>query len=389
MLKFHQATYDLLTSEYIDPKRAIDVFEQYEAPLMLNHYKDKGEEFARQKLEEHRNKVLSWTKLELHKRPVTFSQANIDKLDALETKYQVKLPESVREWYSLDICPEIMSLSHGSYVHHKDIEEFSPLSELTGVYQNKSRPDLWYFYFAEYIDQGGDIICFQTQQGDNPPVFAEYARDYKVLKPSFSEFIYMHFWLFRANYCFPYSFYLRSINNFLSMISPSRYWILLARMSELFTNSLSGKLHFYDEQSRILGHPEEKIENNLIATVNDTVLAGGHFRAKTIEAIENLIIRLWGNDAPLFHMESDNLELIALLNSLRQVNLRQVFETRQDWISYSEMENKFGLSSNSSKYSLTTSLDYLISLGEIEAHPENDTKRNPENRYRLKPRHEP
>jgi hypothetical protein len=380
MLKYHQATYDLLTKEYIDPKPAIDAFEK-SAPYQNQMYKQQGqgEDVARQKLEDERNDTLAWTKLDLYQRPVTFSQSNIEKLDALEAKYQVKLPEAVREWYSLDILPAVMALSHGSYISPKPIEEFSPAKA------EKNRPDLWYFYFAEYIDQGGDSIYFQMDQGDNPPVYAEYGKDYRLLKPSFSEFIYRHFWLFQTHYCFPYYVHIWSNNAFKSKMNPSRYWISLTDMAKLFTPSSSGKYHFYDEHSRILGSAQGEVVNSMIETVNPDFLAGGSFHTKTPETLKNLILHLWGNDGPVFHMETSNPELDPMLKELKQEKLKRLFQSSNDWLSQAELAKKLNLLSPRPIGELYDVLNNLLNLGEIEAHPDNEAKSNPENRYRLKP----
>jgi hypothetical protein len=68
------------------------------------------------------------------------------------------------------------------------------------------RPDLWYFLFYEFIDQGGEMMAFKVDAGDDPPVVAEYGEEVIEFAPHLSEFIYLHFWDWRSGYTFPYHF---------------------------------------------------------------------------------------------------------------------------------------------------------------------------------------
>jgi hypothetical protein len=87
-LKYHQATYDLLTQKPIETQRTI---EQY-----TNHFNNlirgAGSDHTRQEWEKHLTDALAWTKLSLYQHPIQLSEKNIQQLDTLEAKYQVKLP---------------------------------------------------------------------------------------------------------------------------------------------------------------------------------------------------------------------------------------------------------------------------------------------------------
>ena len=110
-LKYHHNTYELLTQHRIEPQKAIDERSGYEFSF-IPYYSIEGqtpEETLERKAEEQKRR-LAWTKLQLYQRPVQFSEANSQQLDSLERHYNVKLPTAVREWYSLDIAPEIMTV---------------------------------------------------------------------------------------------------------------------------------------------------------------------------------------------------------------------------------------------------------------------------------------
>jgi hypothetical protein len=209
-LKYHQATYKLLTQDFIDPQPAIDLFEKYEAPHVFEINKQKiGDAAAHKKVAEWREYLLGWTGLNLHNRHANFSSENIDSLDNLEKQYSVKLPQSVREWYSLDIAPEIMSVHGNGYPPlYEPIEKIGPLSERDFAWRFSPRDDLWYFLISEYIDQGGQEILFQVGTTDDPPVFALHGDEYIELASKFSEFIYRHFWVWHARYVFRYNFFI-------------------------------------------------------------------------------------------------------------------------------------------------------------------------------------
>lgn len=188
-LQFHQTTYDLLTSAVIDPQRAIKRYTEYydafvQGYISSGQYTHEVGESYRQRREE----ALAWTRLDLYQRPVHFSEANIYQLNQLEEKYHVSLPSAVREWYSLDITPGIMSapLPEFGFVSISDFKPFSEWMEMDVSIKDK-RDDLWYFLNSEYIDQGGESIAFKIDAGDDPPVFAAYDGQFLELSHTFSE----------------------------------------------------------------------------------------------------------------------------------------------------------------------------------------------------------
>src|SRR5579859_7515243 len=109
-LTYHQATYDLLTKRPIDMQRAIENYTQY-YDIFVQGFIESGQytdEIAEQ-YRHMREQALAWTRLDLFQRPVAQSKQNVEQLDVLEKSYKVQLPASVREWFSLDIVPDIMS----------------------------------------------------------------------------------------------------------------------------------------------------------------------------------------------------------------------------------------------------------------------------------------
>jgi hypothetical protein len=83
-LKYHQATYDLLTQSRIDQQKAIDERNREEATL-IQIYADGGQDAEKmQQLKEESKWRLAWTQLDLYQRPVRFSEKNTQSLDELE-----------------------------------------------------------------------------------------------------------------------------------------------------------------------------------------------------------------------------------------------------------------------------------------------------------------
>ena len=169
-LKYHQSAYDLLTQTRIDVSRVVEAFD----------------------LDEKYQWMQDWTQFDLYQRPATFSEDNIAKLNQLETRYNVKLPASIREWFSLDITPEIMCIwdAQGYPPFPARIEEFVP--------SPSPYSHLWKFLLAEYIEQGGEYIYFHIDDGDDPSVFAKWGDDYTPSRITFFA-VYLSALLVMAN----------------------------------------------------------------------------------------------------------------------------------------------------------------------------------------------
>lgn len=68
-LRYHQATYDLLTQDYIDPAPAIRLQEKSAQQYIESYARaDVLTQEKKEELLDFRDKVLTWTKLDLHRR---------------------------------------------------------------------------------------------------------------------------------------------------------------------------------------------------------------------------------------------------------------------------------------------------------------------------------
>src|ERR1041385_4738698 len=288
-LKYHQATYDLLTEKSLDPQRAIENFTVYYDALLRGHitsgqYTDE----IGKKFEHELSCALAWTRLDLYQRSIHFSQTNIEQLDALEETYHVILPAAVREWYSLDITPEIMSASN-SGVGFIPIGDFKPFSKMIDdLNPDAAREDLWYFLFSEYIDQGGDYIAFKIDSGDDPPVFAEYLGDFIELAPTFSQFLYLYFWDWLGHYTFIHGFRILEHSTLLNLNLPPRYNVPVDQLRERFSILEDNRqMRFYDEHTRIWERPYRFSDGDGV-NVDIRTIAGGEVHTDSIEALSRM-----------------------------------------------------------------------------------------------------
>ncbi|MEM9954884.1 MAG: hypothetical protein AAF846_24975 [Chloroflexota bacterium] len=285
-LKYHQATYDLIAQDKIDPSDFIAEIEE-DAQAIISSFEEGSE---RQKAviaerEYHQTKMLAWTNLDLYQRPVQFSHENMQKLHEIENKYNVKLPASVREWYSLDVVPDVMALRAFSYYR---IEELQP-----------DENGNWHFIHWEYIGQGGELLYFRTDEGANPPV---YASKTSVIRHTFSDFIHCHFWDWHTEYHYPYYIAIKH-HPFApeSLKVAPRFYVPLEKFETHF-NQLSGH-RFYNDDLRLYPRREYKLNDNWeVIEVTDKVTSG-LFYGKTPEHLRDFIELIWDDNVPpLYHM---------------------------------------------------------------------------------------
>jgi hypothetical protein len=372
-LKYHQATYDLLTQNRIDPKKAIQRSQQH----LMSYSDDK----MREEIIAFREKyALPWTRLNLYKHPVQVSADNTQKLDDLEKRYNVTLPSSVREWYSLDIGPDMLSISDMAL----PILELQPLSEQGN--DETERDDLWYFMQHEYIDQGGESIVFKIDV-DDPPVYAEYGGEFIELAPTFSTFLYIHFWDWYSEYVFEYGFSLLHHPALEIFQVPTRYHIPFSHLRNHY-KELKGsrEIRFYDDKTyiRVLTHTIWE-EGKGSSVIEKDEMVSAVFHTMHAEDLYRLIETIWGSDAPVFEIRSPvNDESEVVLENLRRTQLLSVLRNAQDWLKAGELGQQLGSLRAWLSGPMRQHIKQLIALGEIETHPDNREDEPLEQRYRLK-----
>jgi len=368
-LQYHQASYDLLTQKPISPQKAIENFDRYG---LIAHEPPHTEEKRAEKAK-WRERSLAWTRIDLFQRPVQFSNANIQKLDALEGQYGVKLPAALREWYSLDIAPEIMSIEGWGFM---DIDEMKPIKQFGVDWLTHLDDDLWYFLHSEYIQQGGEFLVCRLGDDDNPPVLAESSDSLIEIAARFSEFIYMHLWRWHSQYMFDYGFWVHYHPEIASMRTPSEYHIPLLHLRQNYIELRSNRITwFYDEHSRIQVHtlPDNK-----------DMMVGGAFYTDSLEALKNLLFKIWGDNPPLFRVTTWGNEVSELITELQRERLIVQLRDENDWIKAADLALKLGAYIPVLNSDMAKQLQWLIENGEAEAHPDNYEAAKSEQRYRAK-----
>ncbi len=383
-LNYHHDTYELLTQHRIDPQKAID--EVSEDKLGYNpFYFIQGEtlEETLKKQAEERERRLAWTKLQLYQRPVQFSEPNTQQLDLLERRYNVKLPAAVREWYSLDIVPQIMTTRGWG---PDTIDEIRPLAKVDSSYLEleHSVENLWFFLHDEYVEQGGEYLTFTINAGDDPPVIALSGDRQVELAAHFSEFIYLHFWDWYGHYTLDYYFYMHQHPAILSMQIPERYHIPIERLRQEFSELKSSRgLRFYDEHCRIFADPYRLWQDNQMIR-RDHIITGGIFRADSADALKDLIKRLWGDDIPVFRISGLTPKHAETIDPLRRDLLRRVLAQSNDWIPAGTLAFQLGATIPVLDSDMVEHLRWLIESGEVEEQPTDLPTAQAERRFRLK-----
>ena len=347
-LKYHQATYELLTQTQIDTKEAIESYTQYRSMYPLEQQTSYN--------------PIAWTELDLFQHPITFSEENIAHLDDLERHYKIKLPEAVREWFSLDIMPKVMTVEGSTF----DIA-LKPVENTT----------LWQFMWSEYIDQGGEEIVFDINEGDDPPVFAISVDTPIKIASTFSELILMYFWDWYAKHQFPYGFRLLYINS-----NPYHY-LPLEKLTGAFHKLEAYRYtRFFNDHVRIIGFTVEAKDQTLD---QEDVLKQGTFRADNIDTLRSLIFNLWDTAAPVFHIFLfwNNVPANVVLEMQREVTYRLLVKAN-DWIVEDELAKSLNISSPRSKEHLLSQIDYLFNNGQIEVDPVTPAENSQMRRFRVK-----
>lgn len=171
------------------------------------------------------------------------SQKNIALLREKEKKYNIHIPASIAEWFSLDLSWDL-----GEVLQTQEIQ---PLSENDLYNHPQTDLNLWPVMWAEYLGQGFDLLCFQMTGEDDPPIYAEGQDKFVKLAEKFSEFIYTHIW---DHHRYTLHKHLIKIHHLpeIGWQVPSKYFIPIAKLAFRY-NELSNKtrLHFYDTHTSL------------------------------------------------------------------------------------------------------------------------------------------
>jgi hypothetical protein len=146
------------------------------------------------------------------------------------------------------------------------------------------------------------------------------------------------------------------------------------------------RLHFYNDNVRILArHPISATSTGeRPVPEDDTVVAGGSFHTKTPDAITDMIKRIWGNDAPLFHMKTHDESVENIIKKLQYERVSQILSEKQDWMSEVELANTLHLQSVGTINVMKQVLRLLVEQAEIEEQAETTSDANVQKRYRIR-----
>lgn len=361
-LKYHQATYNLLTNRPIDTQEAIEARRQ-NAAIRGGLIADKDNKKIIAKPE----RILNWTSLDLYRRPIQFSPKNMQQIDTFEHQRGIKIPAAVREWYSLDISPDIMAVRGLGL----SIEEFRPMFEIMSLEPSEANKNLWCFLWDEYVDQGGDPIAFEADADDDPPVYAKSGDELVELASTFSEFIYIHFWDWHGHYTFNYGVSIYHHSAVPSLQIPARYHIPLDHLRHNFSEQKSTRgLRFYDEQCRIWAQPLRIWKNGTLFQ-DDNIITGGTFLTNNLRSVGDLISRIWIDTAPVFEMKMVGTEEGKIIDPLQRNVLRRVLQAQSDWIDAGNLAHLLGASIPVLNSAMMKQMDWLIEHKQAEAHPDN------------------
>lgn len=347
-LQYHQATFDLLTQTPIDSARFISAYDANYPP-------------------EHQ---LAWTKLDLYQRPIRFSQANVEHLNIFEKQFNITLPASVREWYSLDIVPEIMSVRGTEWV---TLWEMQP-----------DKNQSCYFLYDEYIDQAGDALRFKLDMGDDPPVIVQHQEEI-VIEPTFSQFLFCHFWDWLANYNFEFTFtipYHPYLPRGIDSLTASH--IPLDHFRQHFQEITSRQhIRFYDEHRRMWVYPLIET-NDKSQPVMSHKIVGGIFRADSLQHLQELAEIIWGNTLPVFHIETtEQPEVEAWLSDLREQQIKRALSNSKEWWTIKDVAKALAIPTSAAYSSILEQMQISTGNDVLESHVDN-TDFSYDNRYRLR-----
>jgi hypothetical protein len=215
-LKYHQAAFDLVTQQPIDPTRYLA--DLLDAEDSLAQYYANMPEQQRNQLNITLPYTLPteyrlWTTLPLLGTAPEFSPAKIRFLERFEQWFQIRLPASLREWYSLTFGLSFLYVNEGWIP--KALDTFGAVDLDMGWSHQLLKENLLALMSE---DQAGEL-CIRLDEGDDPPVYFIYINENSVdeefdsgeialevipVSPSFSDFICCFLWDWLQIYNKPY-----------------------------------------------------------------------------------------------------------------------------------------------------------------------------------------
>jgi hypothetical protein len=352
-LKYHQEILDLL----IHVQRDLQAFirEKAQEPLRLSdNPRQRRDEIAR-----HRRWLLHWRLFTYLVEKPCLLEANIRQLNAVERRYSVTLPASVREWYSLNFVSHLMAIrGYEKVAAPAPIIKWQPFTARD--WDESQRHDLWMFMFYEFINQGGDDIAFKIDEGEDPPVFAEADEEIFELSQTFSGFISLFFGDWVVDRTFKYHLTI-SNSHTLSRLSqsvalPQGRILTLEDLRPLYQEQHGNrKVRFYDENLQIR------------ASINGNVVSHATFYARTSEQLVYHISNIWGDDGPMFRIRTNHEGSQPILHKMRSKYLLRILQTLNGWISAGDLASHF----NCSVQEILVALAPLVESQVVDAHFEN------------------
>lgn len=385
-LKYHQPTYDLLTQSRIDPQKAIrdyDARNTLEDVVTWAEIRHENLDERKQRYKYYRSKALSWTRLNLFQRPAAISEENVRKLDAFERDHHMQFPASVREWYSLDIAPDVMSANDLNLLEHLDIPEFQIPSVIDSLSTSDPRDDLWCFLFGEISNQGGDHVYFQTGKSDDPPVLARLNRTFIEIAPTFSEFLFVYYWDWFGRYHFEHKLLTTDKTGIGPLPLPERYHVPLDRLGQFYKRlSNSTEPRFYDAHTRIwVRYP---FNMTPAERQKSTLMSIGVIHADSLTAARSAVEKLWPDDAPLFYLDSMRDDAVnAMVSTMQLARIHKILDDAPGWISGPELYAAVVGHDTDRNFALRHHLIRMLSRGEIETDPPSGDTPLADRRFRL------
>jgi hypothetical protein len=246
--------------------------------------------------------------------------------------------------------------------------------------------DFWYFLYDEYMEQGGEWIAFKIDGSDDPPVIALSGSKHVELASRFSAFIYVHFWDWHTHYTFDYHFSISHHPGVRSLQVPAPYHIPVEHLRRNFAELTGTRaMRFYDEHCRILAEPYRMWQDGRFI-LHEDLITGGKFLADRPEALETLITRVWGNNAPVFHMKAPGLsKTTTIVDALQHNLLRRILRETGDWIRADRLAYLLGAPIPVLSSAMMNQVNRLIDQHEVEAHPDNRKHTQAGNHFRARP----
>lgn len=305
-LKYHQATLDMLTSEPIDPQPYLDFLR-----FLWECCPEEGGV---------PQPPPAWTTLSLFHYEPRIDNATVELMDTFEARFKAKIPDSIREWFSLDIGRPVLEANDAWYP--LDIEEWD--NHLWDEWDNNIILAEGILQFMHESQSGH--WCVKLNEGDDPPIYwiESNSPDLHLRQdaPRFSDFVYCFLWDWFMNYKSLYGFTVHSVEDEhvpeILRLKP-QYHVSLDHLQTQFREVPQrwlSRRRFYTETQRFFMYSPLN---------NEQMLSGGEFYADSGEALADLVKRIWGENPPLEKMETQHYPRNRpaseqLLDSLKQKN---------------------------------------------------------------------